>query len=82
MDDTLIMKYLPDHPVMAMGWMGALHWAIGQTECLETFRADTGIAWTPGRTPIDRMIDDATGADHAFIEAFIPWFHANVWGQE
>ncbi len=68
----------PDY--MDGAWLGALHWAIGETEVLERFSAETGVHWHPGRTPIDRMIDEATGADRKFIEAFIEWFNVNIWG--
>lgn len=44
------------------------------------FRAETGNRWEPGKTGIDKMIDQATGADHQFIKAFIAWFNVAVWG--
>jgi hypothetical protein len=80
--EDFITTYLPDNPVMAYMWVGCLHWAIGYPDILAAFKADTGVSLTPARTPLDRMIDEATGADKAFIEAFVPWFHANVWGDE
>lgn len=32
------------------------------------------------RSSPDQMIDEATGVDRAFIEAFAQWFNENVWG--
>jgi hypothetical protein len=80
--EDFIAPYLPDNPVMAAMWVSCLHWAIGYPVILAAFKADTGLSWTPARTPLDRMIDEATVADHAFIAAFVPWFDANVWGDE
>lgn len=80
--EDLITPYLPGNPVIDAMWIGCLRWAIGEQGCLDAFRTDTGFNWTPGRTTLDRMIDDATGMDHEFIAAFVPWFAANVWGDE
>jgi hypothetical protein len=81
-EPDLLTPYLPDNPVMAYMWVGCLQWAMKQPGCLEEFRADTGFTWTPGRTPLDRMIDDATGMPRAFLDAFLPWFNEHVWGDE
>ena len=43
--------------------------------------ADTGDQFTVGRTPIERLVDKATGCDLAFLESFIRWANVqNVWG--
>jgi hypothetical protein len=49
---------------------------------LAAFRAASGCTFTPGRTPIDHMIDQATGRDREFVEQYIAWFLENVWGTE
>lgn len=68
----------PDY--MWPAWEGCLRWALGKDEILNAFRAETGNQWHPGRTPIDRMIDKATGVDREFMVAFVAWFNENVWG--
>lgn len=68
----------PDY--MAPAWAGCLHWAIGCDEIREAFFEQTGCRWSPPRNGLDRMIDEATGADRAFIEKFVGWFNENVWG--
>jgi len=65
---------------MIQAWVDCLRWAIGEPECLEAFKADTRSQWIPPRTALDRMIDEATGAQEAFIRQFVDWFNANVWG--
>lgn len=76
-----ILTMPPDTPEYMRGaWVGALRYAIGAPEILDAFERDTGIHWRHGRTPIDRMIDEATGADRQFLAAFVTWFNANVWG--
>ena len=61
-------------------WAGALSAAIKEPEILAQFRADTGNNWEPARSPLDKMIDEATGVDRAFVEEFVAWFNTNVWG--
>ena len=69
----------PDY--MTPAWLGCLRWALSEPEIVAQFREETGNQWTPGRTPIESMIDDATGVAHDFIVSFIVWFNINVWGQ-
>jgi len=68
----------PDY--MHGAWAAALSAALGQPEILAQFRADTGNNWKPARSGINRMIDEATGADRTFVEQFVAWFNENVWG--
>lgn len=65
---------------MAGAWLGCLSWAISTPEVVAAFRAETGLQWRPGTTPLERMIDEATGADHQFIVAFVNWVNREVWG--
>jgi hypothetical protein len=65
---------------MTPAWLGCINFAIGQPEIVAAFRRETGINWEPGKTGLDRMIDDAVGADWRFIEAFVYWVNVNVWG--
>ena len=57
--------------------------ALGARECGAGRRlsGEHGARLNPGRTPLDRMVDEATGADKAFLEAFAAWMNANVWGE-
>lgn len=71
---------VPSDFLMAIAWRDCLSWAIGHAETLAAFRAQTGNTWSPGRTPIDRMIDEACGADAKFLREFVEWFNVNVWG--
>jgi hypothetical protein len=70
----------PDY--MAGAWASCLSWAIGKDEMRADFEKETGRHWSPPRSGLDRAIDEATGADRAYIEAFITWFNEHVWGNE
>jgi hypothetical protein len=70
---------MPTDPLMQIAWAGALHHALGDEKIVAAFREATGNRWQPGRG-IDAMIDKATGADRAFLVAFVDWFNANIWG--
>ena len=65
---------------MTDAWLSCIHWAIQEPEIVDAFRKDTGLNWRPGRTPLERMIDEATGMDRKFIVEFIRWSNVNVWG--
>jgi|SRR5882762_5112823 len=77
----LITKYLPANPIMAQAWGDCLRWSVTEPEILAAFRADTGSTFTHGGTPIDRMIDQATGKDREFVEQYVSWFNENVWAR-
>jgi hypothetical protein len=66
--------------LMAPAWVGCLHWAASEPSIIKAWQADTGCNWRPGRTPIDRMIDEATGADYAVFKSFVEWVNKNIWG--
>lgn len=68
----------PDY--MTQAWVDFLRWAFGVKELIDQFRAETGNYWTPATTPIDQMIDNATGANREFCEEYIKWLNHNVWG--
>jgi hypothetical protein len=70
-----------DTPVfMTPAWLGCISWAIGVPEIVARFRQDTGVQWAPGRTPIERMVDQSSGFEREFIVQFIRWVNANIWG--
>jgi hypothetical protein len=62
--------------------LGCLHWAIGNEKVLAWFKSETGSQYLPPRSAIERMIDEATGADTAFILKFAAWMTENIWGAE
>lgn len=68
----------PDYMIPA--WLGCITFAIRQPGALDQFRADTGFNWEPGKTGIDRMIDEATGREQDFVREFVLWVNRNVWG--
>ncbi len=66
---------------MIGAWLSAVHWGIGDEQILAEFRTQTGLSWKPASSPIDRMIDEATGADGHFLISFVRWFNSAVWGE-
>jgi len=67
---------------MAPAYYSCLQWAIGEVGILAAFSADTGKSFSPARTGMDKLIDDAIGFDPGedFLRAFVPWFNEKVWG--
>ena len=65
---------------MYPAWASALMWASGDARALAQFRADTGCAWTPPTSGLDRLIDDATGVGETIGPLFVEWFNRHVWG--
>ena len=65
---------------MTQAWVDCLIFAINQPEIVAQFREESGNNYSVGRTPIERMIDDATGRTQQFIVEFVKWANINVWG--
>lgn len=61
-------------------FLSFVSWAIRDPEVVSAFRQATGNRWTPGIRPEERLIDQATGADRAFVEAFVTWIAENLFG--
>lgn len=78
---TPIEDLMPSNALMHQAWTDCLLWAVGHAEIRKAFQKDTGISWQPSRSPIEQMIDEATGAEADHIEKFIRWFNQNVWGE-
>ena len=77
---SLFDHYCPTHPLMAQAWVDCLRWSVTEPGMVAAFQAQTGCVWTPARTPIDQMIDAATGAEEALVTQYLLWFNQNVWG--
>jgi hypothetical protein len=67
----LITTYLPDDPILAQVWFDCLRWSVTEPEMLAAFHVDTGCDSMSGLTPIDRVIDEATGNERAFVEQYV-----------
>ena len=61
-------------------WLSCLRSISRSPGAIEAFVQDTGCTWTPGRSPLERMVDEATGHDRAAVEAFVRWVNVHVWG--
>lgn len=77
-----VIDLMPDDTpeFMAPAWLSALSFTIKQDGAMRAFREATGCTYTAPMTPLEQMIDQATGADVAFLTAFIQWFNEAVWG--
>lgn len=78
----LIGECVPEDPLMAAPWFSAVRAALGYEPIMKAFEKETGMRMPRTLTGLDRMIDQATGYDphRHFLEKFLPWFNANVWG--
>lgn len=78
-DHRLITPY-DDNRLHRAAFIGCLHWALGEPEILSRFRSETGNTWQPAKSPVDRMVDKATGADFNFMQEFSDWVAKNIYG--
>lgn len=70
-----------DTPEYAHGaWASALFAASREPKILKAFQDETGMVLSAAKTPIDMMIDEATGRNEKIAHAFGDWFNRNVWG--
>jgi hypothetical protein len=68
--------------VMAPAWAGFVQYAITDERVVEQFERETGVKFSVATTPIDRMIDEATGRVETDIEKFVLWVTERYWGVE
>lgn len=61
-------------------WAAALIAAIKQPEIVRVFERDTGLSYSPPKSPLERMINESTGFESEYIHAFGKWFNEKVWG--
>lgn len=80
--ESPLADLMPVHPLMASAWIGSVRYALTRADVLAAFRKETGNQWRPGRSPMDAMIDQATGAELDFIRAFAKWHNETIWGEE
>ena len=66
--------------LMVIAWRDCLMWAIGHSETLQRFTAQTGRPLDLGSRGINALIDQSTGYTAAEVRRFIDWFNTNVWG--
>lgn len=79
MQTTPVKSAWTGHPLEGE-FLNFVSWAIRNPEVVGAFREATGNRWTPGIRPEERLIDQATGADRAFVEAFMTWIAENMYG--
>lgn len=77
-----VLDQAPADPLMLAPWLGCLRWSLTEAEIVERFRADTGCTFTPGKTGLEQLIDEKTGAMDDFMQKYVAWFNENVWGKE
>lgn len=79
----LLEQYAPkgDDAYLLPAWLGCLRWAMTTPEIMRRFEAKTGLKWMPGRSPIERMVDEACGVQDEFFDAFAKWMNDNLWGE-
>lgn len=78
--DNPFRELIPPDPLMAAAWYSAVQAAVQHQPFIDAFKAETGLSWSAARSPIEQIIDEATGADIARTVAFVRWFNKNVWG--
>lgn len=65
---------------MEVAFASFVRWAWDDPETRRAFEADTGLR--SADTPMDALVDDATGYGEHRAEAFVRWVAENVWGDE
>ena len=83
MTKTYILEDLvPENALIPAMWYSCLRWALGKKEFIQQFQKDTGNKYRPPRSPIEKMVDESTGADKHFLREFAKWMNKNIWGEE
>jgi hypothetical protein len=75
---SLLPKDTPDY--MTDAWLGFVLFAAGEVQVCEQFKKDTGLVFKAATSPLDQMIDKATGHDEHLIREFVLWINKTLWG--
>ncbi len=69
---------------MAPMWAACVKWALSEKDARDRFAEETGfnISSLVNRSPMDRMIDQATGYEAEVLAAFCDWVTTEFWGTE
>lgn len=65
--------------LMARAYRDCLLWAAGDPEVMAAFSRETGTVIAQRTSPLDGMIDAATGYDAHIAKKFLSWFNENIW---
>lgn len=63
-----------------IAWRDFLIFAIGEPKIVEQYETATGKKLDLAKTPMDRMIDKATGREDAMVADFVEWVTINHYG--
>jgi len=74
-----VVALMPDDPLKRVAWRDCLIWVSGQEHFRERFEADTGMRLAT--SPLNALIDEATGYNTTVCTIFIIWFNENIWGE-
>jgi hypothetical protein len=78
--DILSLKPEDTPDYMTDAWLGFILFAGGETLICEQFKKDTGLTFQAATSPLDQMIDKATGHDEHLIREFVLWVNKALWG--
>lgn len=69
-------------PLMEDAWKGLVRYCAGQPEAIEAFARDTGrdLSKIMPRSPLEAIIDQATGHQSEVFVAFCDWVTETLWG--
>ena len=68
---------------MGGAWAACLRWAITTPEIRAQFESETGHSpWPSAKTPLELMIDEATGTNYEYFKSFAAWHDKNIWGND
>lgn len=70
------------HMLNVVAWRDGLAWAVEEPEILKSFRDATGVDLVTARSPIEHLVDEATGKRRDDLERFVDWFTDTIWGSE
>ncbi len=72
-----------DNPLMQLAFRDFVFWLWDQEVYRRLFETETK---TPpllaAKTPLEAMIDEATGANGEYVEKFVEWAIKTQWGEE
>lgn len=69
-------------PILSGAFMGCVNFATRQQQLVDQFEQESGLKLSRlvAASPIEKMVDDATGFSRELVAKWFDWVALNVWG--
>lgn len=79
--EEFVGLYGPSDNIVTPMWAASVLYSSRNDEIARRFQEDTGCRYRPASSPLEAMIDDATGMNERLAAQFVRWHNRYIWGE-